>query len=77
MLAANLVAKLALNTLVLEVDIVELNLNAFKLGVLGKYLVKHLGGVVEGYADVAYLAFCFKVERGFVRLAFLKLFKAF
>ena len=73
--AADLVAQAGLYGGVLIVDVVKLDLNDLDLRVLGKYLLKYLGPVVEGDAEMLYLALRLKLERRFVCAAGFELLK--
>ena len=59
--AADLVAGAALDRDVVPVKVVELQLHAFDLGVLGQDLVQDLGGVVEANAKVTHAAVAYQL----------------
>ena len=74
-LAAYLIALAGLHCGILKVNVVELYLHDLDLGVGGKYLVKHLGAVVEGKPDMLYLSLGFEGERRLVCAAFFEFFE--
>ena len=72
-LGTDLIHLAALDGVGLVVGVVELNLYHLHFGMLGEDHVEHLVLVVEGEAEMAYLAFLFQLPRGLVGLAALEL----
>ena len=74
-LPADLIAFLTLNGRILIIQVVELKLDNFNLGILRQNLVQHLCPVVEGQAHMAHLPLRLQLESGFVGTAGLVLFE--
>ena len=67
----------ALHRRILEVHIVELNLYDLDLRVFVQNLIEHPRAVVEGHADMAYLALCFQGKGSLIGTARLEMLEAF
>jgi len=72
-LGTDLIHLAALDGVGLVVSVVELNLYHLHLGMLGEDHIEHLVLVVEGEAEMAYLAFLLQLPRGLVSLATFEL----
>lgn len=67
----------ALHRRILEVHIVELNLYDLDLRAFIQNLIEHPRAVVEGHADMVYLALCFQLKGSLIGAARLEMLEAF